>query len=75
MLCGGATLCAVAASADELEVAQLRAMAEQAAAPPLQDGLTIPAAIAKARAEIEARTHARYAAELAEHQEKHGVLI
>ena len=64
----------------ELEVAQLLAKAEQADATPLQDGLTIPeeiarrqerqAAIAKARAEIEARAHARYAAELAEHERK-----
>jgi transposase len=64
----------------ELEVEQLLAKAEQADATPLQDGLTIPAeiarrqerqaAIAKARAEIETRAHARYAAELAEHQEK-----
>ena len=64
----------------ELEVAQLLAKAEQADATPLQDGLTIPeeiarrqerkAAIAKARTEIEARAHARYAAELAEHEKK-----
>jgi hypothetical protein len=54
--------------------------AEQADATPLQDGLTIPeeimrrqerkAALAKARAEIEARAQARYAVELAEHQKK-----
>jgi transposase len=64
----------------ELEVEQLLAKAEQADATPLQDGLTIPeeiarrqerkAAIAKARAEIEARAHAQYAAELAEHEKK-----
>ncbi|MEK7751426.1 MAG: transposase [Acidobacteriota bacterium] len=64
----------------ELEVAQLLAKAEQADATPLQDGLTIPAeiarrqerkaAIAQARAQIEARAHARYAAELAEHEKK-----
>jgi hypothetical protein len=55
----------------ELEVAQLLAKAEQADAAPLQDGLTIPAeitrrqerqaALAQARAEIEARAQARYA--------------
>jgi transposase len=64
----------------ELEVEQLLAKAEQADATPLQDGLTIPeeiarrqerkAALAKARAEIEARALARYALELAEHEEK-----
>jgi transposase len=64
----------------ELEVEQLLAKAEQADATPLQDGLNIPeeiarrqerqAAIAKARAQIEARAHARYAAELAEHEKK-----
>ena len=64
----------------ELEVEQRLAKAEQADATPLQDGLTIPeeiarrqerkAAIAKARNEIEARAHARYAAELAEHTKK-----
>jgi transposase len=62
----------------ELEVEQLMKKAEQADATPLEDGLTIPqeilrrqerkAALAKARAEIEARAQARYAAELAEHQ-------
>jgi transposase len=62
----------------ELEVQQLLAKAEQADATPLQEGLTIPAeitrrqerqaALARARAEIEARAHARYAAQLAEHQ-------
>ena len=64
----------------ELEVAQLIAKAEQADSPPLQDGLSIPeeitrrqerkAALEKARAEIEARAQARYAAELAEHEKK-----
>jgi transposase len=64
----------------ELEVQQLVEKAEQADAKPLQDGLTIPeeitrrqerkAALAKARAEIEARAQARYAVELAEHQKK-----
>ena len=53
----------------ELEVQQLLAKAEQVDATPLQDGLTIPeeiarrqerqAALAKARAEIEARAPAR----------------
>ncbi len=64
----------------ELEVQQLLAKAEQADATPLQDGLTIPgeitrrqerkAALALARAEIEARAQARYAAQLAEHEAK-----
>ena len=64
----------------ELEVQQLLAKAEQADATPLQEGLTIPqeitrrqerkAALAKARAEIEARAAARYAAQLAEHEQK-----
>jgi hypothetical protein len=64
----------------ELEVAQLLAKAEPADATPLQDGLTIPeeitrrqeckAALAQARAEIEARAQARYAVPLAEHQAK-----
>ena len=64
----------------ELEVQQLLARAEQADATPLQDGLSIPdeivrrqerkAALEKARAEIEVRAHARYAAELAEYEEK-----
>jgi transposase len=64
----------------ELEVQQLLAKAEQADATPLQDGLTIPdeitrrqerkAALAQARAEIEARAHARYNAQLAEHEQK-----
>ena len=64
----------------ELEVQQLLTKAEQADATPLQDGLTIPneiarrqerkAALAQARAEIEARAHARYTAQLAEHEQK-----
>jgi transposase len=64
----------------ELEVQQLLAKAEQADATPLQDGLTIPkeitrrqerkAALAQARAEIEARAQARYSAQLAEYQAK-----
>lgn len=64
----------------ELEVKQLVIKAEQADRTPLQDGLTIPeeitrrqerkAALAKARAEIEARAQARYAIQLAEHEEK-----
>jgi hypothetical protein len=64
----------------EWEVQQLLAKAEQADATPLQDGLTIPeeitrrqerqAALAQARAEIEARAQARYAAQLAEHEAK-----
>jgi len=64
----------------ELEVQQLLAKAEQADATPLQDGLTIPdeitrrqerkAALAQARAEIEARAHARYTAQLAEYEQK-----
>jgi len=64
----------------ELEVAQLLAKADQADATPLQDGLTIPeeiirrqerqAALAQARAEIEASTQARYAVQLAEHEAK-----
>jgi hypothetical protein len=64
----------------ELEVSQLLAKADQADATPLQDGLSIPAeivrrqerqaALAKARAQIEARAHARYAADLAEHEKK-----
>jgi hypothetical protein len=64
----------------ELEVQQLLAKAEQADATPLQDGLTIPAeitrrqerkaALAQARAEIEARAQARYAVQLAEHEAK-----
>jgi transposase len=64
----------------ELEVKQLVAKAEQADSTPLQEGLSIPAeiarrqerkaALARARAEIEARAQARYAAELAEHEKK-----
>ncbi len=64
----------------ELEVQQLLAKAEQADATPLQEGLTIPqeitrrqerkAALAKARAQIEARAAARYAAELDQHEKK-----
>lgn len=64
----------------EGEVQQLLAKAEQADATPLQDGLTIPgeiarrqerqAALARARAEIEARAQARYAVQLAEHEAK-----
>lgn len=64
----------------ELEVQQLLAKAEQADATPLQDGLTIPeeitrrqarkAALAQARAEIEARAQARHAVQLAEHEVK-----
>ena len=62
----------------ELEVKQLLAKAEAADATPLEEGLKIPdeivrrqqrqAQLARARAEIEARAHARYAAQLAEHQ-------
>lgn len=64
----------------ELEVRQLLEKAEQADATPLQEGLNIPeeitrrqerkAALEKARAVIEARAHARYAVELAEHEKK-----
>jgi transposase len=64
----------------ELEVQQLLAKAEQADATPLQEGLSIPeeitrrqdrkAALARARAQIEARAQARYAAQLAEYQDK-----
>ena len=64
----------------ELEVQQLLAKAEEADATPLQDGLRIPdeitrrqerkAALAQARAEIEARAHARYSAQLAQHEQK-----
>jgi transposase len=64
----------------ELEVSQLLAKADQADATPLQDGLTIPAeitrrqerkaALAQARAEIEARAQARYAMQLTEHEAK-----
>lgn len=64
----------------ELEVQQLLAKAEQADATPLEEGLRIPeeitrrqqrkAALEKARAQIEARAQARYAEELAEHEQK-----
>lgn len=64
----------------DLEIAALLAKAEQADATPLQDGLTIPAEVqrrqerkaqlARARAEMEARTYARYQAEQAEHAAK-----
>ena len=64
----------------ELEVQQLLAKAEQADATPLQDGLRIPdeitrrqerqAALARARAQMEARAQARYAAQLAQYEEK-----
>jgi len=64
----------------EREVRQLVAKAEAAAATPLDDGLKIPDEIvrrrerqvqlAQARAEIEARAHARSAAQLAEHEAK-----
>lgn len=62
----------------QLEVNELVTKAEQVDATPLQEGLSIPdeivrrqqrkAALEKARSEIEARAHARYASELAEHQ-------
>lgn len=62
------------------EIAELMAKAEQADATPLHDGLTIPdeiqrraerkAKLARAKAEIEARAHARFVAEQAEHAEK-----
>jgi transposase len=64
----------------DLEVRQLLVKAEQADATPLAEGLTIPeeitrrterkAALARARAELEARAAARYAVEAAEHQER-----
>jgi transposase len=64
----------------ELEVSQLLAKAEQADATPLQDGLSIPeeitrrqerkAALAQARAEIEARAQARCAAQRTEESAK-----
>ena len=64
----------------EAEVQQLLAKAAQADATPLHDGLTIPeeitrrqerqAALAHARAAIEARAQARYAGQLAEHEAK-----
>lgn len=64
----------------DLEIAELMAKAEQADATPLQDGLTIPdeiqrrqerkARLARAKAEIEARAHARFVAEQADYTEK-----
>jgi transposase len=64
----------------ETEVKQLVAKAEPADSTPLQDGLSLPAeiarrqerkaALAQARAEIEARAQARYALELTEHEQK-----
>lgn len=64
----------------DLEIAELLAKAEQADSTPLQDGLTIPeevqrrqerkAKLAKAKAEIEARAHARFVAEQADYAEK-----
>jgi transposase len=64
----------------DLEIAELMAKAEQADATPLQDGLSLPgeiqrrqerkAKLARAKAEIEARADARFAAEQAEHAEK-----
>jgi hypothetical protein len=64
----------------ELEVAQLLAKAEGADATPLEEGVKIPdeivrrqerkAALAQARVEIEARAQARYAKELAAHEQK-----
>jgi transposase len=64
----------------DLEIAELMTKAEQADATPLHDGLTIPdeiqrrqerkAKLARAKAEIEARAHARFVAEQAEHAEK-----
>jgi transposase len=63
----------------DLEIAELMAKAEQADATPLQDGLTIPdeierraerkAKLARAKAEIEARAHARFVAEQADYAE------
>lgn len=60
------------------EIAQLLAKAEQADATPLQDGLTIPAEVARrqerkarllqAKAEMEARAYARFQAEQAAYQ-------
>ena len=64
----------------DLEIAELMAKAEQADATPLQDGLSIPeeiqrrverkAKLARAKAEIEARAHARFVVEQAEHAER-----
>jgi transposase len=62
----------------DVEIAELLAKAEQADATPLQDGLSIPAEIARrkerqaqlaqAKAEMEARAYARFQAEQAEHE-------
>jgi len=64
----------------DLEIAELVAKAEQADATPLQDGLSIPveiarrkerkAKLAQAKAEIEARAHARLVSEQATYSEK-----
>lgn len=64
----------------DLEIAELMVKAEEADATPLQDGLTIPeeiqrrqerkAKLARAKAEIEARAHARFVAEQAQYAEK-----
>jgi transposase len=64
----------------DLEIAELLAKAEQADSTPLQDGLTIPeevqrrqerkAKLARAKAEIEARAHARFVAEQADYAQK-----
>lgn len=64
----------------EAEVGQLLAKAEQADSTPLEEGLSIPeeiarrqerkAALAKARAEIEARAAARFAAEQGDYERK-----
>ena len=64
----------------DLESVELMAKAEQADATPLQDGLSIPeeiqrrverkAKLARAKAEIEARAHARFVAEQAGHAEQ-----
>lgn len=63
----------------DLEIAELLAKAEQADSTPLQDGLTIPeevqrrqerkAKLARAKAVIEARAHARFVAEQADYAE------
>lgn len=62
----------------DAEITQLLAKAEQADAVPLQDGLSIPAEVARrqerqarllqAKAEMEARAYARFQAEQAEHE-------
>lgn len=64
----------------ESEIAQLLAKAEQADTTPLQDGLTIEGELARrherkarllqAKAEMEARAHARFQAEHADYEEK-----